>query len=108
MFTIKHIELSGTETLYQAAKPVFHPKDNSLRAAIEFDVANNEVARLEGGTVFVMNDGGKTIARYDLGASNVPLGLSVNLAANSRQGISVSSNCLAREPAAQGYGPLGR
>lgn len=28
---------------------------------------------LTGGTVFVMNDNGKTVGRYDLGASMIPL-----------------------------------
>lgn len=81
MFTIKHITLSDTETLYQAAKPVYEPKESSCgnvgrgQANITF-VEGNETVLLTGGTAFVMNEQGKTVARYDLGASNVPLGAS--------------------------------
>ena len=73
MFTVKHIRLSGEEDLYQSATIRYLPgEDNSTQgfpARLALDLGDP----LTGGTVFVMGDSGKTVARYDLGASMVPL-----------------------------------
>lgn len=82
MFTIKHITLNGSETLYYHANVRYEPEGISQGVCEEKGaykspprilLQGHEPPWLDGGTVFVMNDLGKTVARYDLGASNVPL-----------------------------------
>ena len=77
MMTIKHITISGEESIYPADSVRFTAANPS-----EFDHVPSTVWRYDssgeshphtGGTVFVMNEHGKTVARYDLGASPVPL-----------------------------------
>jgi hypothetical protein len=74
-FTLKHISISGEEQLYVASGIHFKPgRDiypHELRL-VQF-TSPTGVAQLSGGTVFVMNESGRTVARYDLGASPVPL-----------------------------------
>ena len=85
MLTIKHISLSGDEMLYLSPAANYTPERNrpdSLAksngpyspATVWIDERNDGHRQpLTGGTVFVMNDKGSTVARYDLGASMVPL-----------------------------------
>ena len=74
MLTVKHVRLSGQEDLYQSVTVWYSPIENQTPdgrpAMITMDLGDP----LTGGTVFVMNDAGKTVARYDLGASMVPVG----------------------------------
>lgn len=92
MLTVKHIGLHGSESLYQAYEVSFEPHPDAAktltRSPIEADHAGGTVTLtkppmnqgelgrymlgLVEGTVFVMNETGKTVARYDLGASPVP------------------------------------
>ncbi len=84
MMTVKHITLSGEEFVYptshvnfvpasavgqQGTNSEYKPKD----AVWRYD-ADGRAFELSGGTVFVMNEHGKTVARYDIGASMVPIG----------------------------------
>lgn len=81
MFTIKHITLSGTEIIYSGEHIRFEPEglcvstnpNSSSPAMVSFFHAKGHQVEIGGGTVFVMNDAGKTVARYDLGASPVPI-----------------------------------
>lgn len=79
LFTVKHITLSDQEFLYQTANINFEPRgltdgtDCGPSAPRVVLTDNGERLFLGGGTVFVMNENGKTVARYDLGASNVPI-----------------------------------
>lgn len=81
MFTIKHITLSDQEFLYESEHIHFEPKGLSngahegpseARIAVGFGSVGTKMFYLTGGTVFIMNSSGKTVSRYDLGASNVP------------------------------------
>lgn len=79
MFTIKHITLSDQEFLYESEHVRFEPHglqngthDRPSDPKVAVGLGTNEVY-LTGGTVFVMNSAGKTVSRYDLGASNVPI-----------------------------------
>lgn len=84
MLTVKHITLSGAEYLYEALTVRFEPGrpgfDNGHTGQsatpdtlwIRSEVAPDEQP-ITGGTVFAMNRFGKTVARYDLGASPVPI-----------------------------------
>lgn len=87
MFTIKHIHIGGDEDIHQceavrysmptSALPSSHgdsPQSSATPATIWVVMRGDFVERtLTGGTIFVMNDAGKTVARYDLGASPVPI-----------------------------------
>jgi hypothetical protein len=94
MLTVKHIAADGREGLYQAYEVNFAPTPEAqrvkTRSPIESAHAGGSVMLikpamnpgeigsytlgLEGGTIFVMNDVGKTVSRYDLGASDVAYG----------------------------------
>lgn len=105
MFTLKHIRLSGDEDLYTSATVRYSPGDD-VRAVppspptvwIEEKPGAPGIP-LTGGTVFVMNDAGKTVARYDIGASMVPhepigsggLGLTGDASAGGRYGSTGAS-----------------
>lgn len=84
MFTIKHISLRGEERILQTATVRFEPGESAFVSAdgrsghsgtpatVWIAGSTGEVP-LTGGTIFVMNDNGKTVSRYDLGASPVPI-----------------------------------
>lgn len=70
MFTVKHIDHSVTppvENLYHGERVTFHP-DAGNQGALEIRNGDTFVAGLWGGMAYVMNDAGKTVARYDLPA----------------------------------------
>jgi len=95
MLTVKHIALSGRETIHLAHEVTFIPTDaaSNMKTRSPIESAHEggrleivtpyhvpgepggHVMGLEGGTVFVMNEVGKTVSRYDLGASNVAFGV---------------------------------
>lgn len=83
MMTVKHITLSGEEFIYPTTHvnyvPGGHPPSlNGSEAPPEtlWIYGHDDRARpLTGGTCFVMNEHGKTVSRYDLGASMVGLQL---------------------------------
>lgn len=72
MISVKHISLGGEETIHQARSLHYMPGDEPT---LRLEAEERDVM-LTGGTAFVMNDHGRTIARYDLGASMVPKGKS--------------------------------
>lgn len=85
MMTIKHISLGGRETIYPAFSVEFRPKgwvpNDEVTAAdqpappsrvLGFTEDRFVVCEIQDGTVFVMNEFGKTVSRYDLGASMIP------------------------------------
>lgn len=80
MMTVKHITLSGEEFLYPTTSVNYTPgRDNlppasSDPATLWIYDADDRAKPLTGGTCFVMNEHGKTVARYDIGASMVPMG----------------------------------
>lgn len=83
MMTVKHITLSGEEFVYATTHVNFVPASALANQQAGGPPPHDTVWRydadgraydLAGGTVFVMNEHGKTVARYDIGASMVPLG----------------------------------
>lgn len=79
MLTVKHIRLCGVEDIYETQECRYTPATNSqvLAAAGQSqtdtpDTLWVDAGPLTGGTVFVMNEAGRTVSRYDLGASMVP------------------------------------
>jgi len=83
MFTIRHIHIGGDEELLQvdfvrytpASKPPVTSNEPSQSPetvwVVEHEMSGERP--LTGGTIFVMNEAGKTVARYDIGASPVPI-----------------------------------
>ncbi len=80
MFTVKQIDICGSETLYatdfveyhSAGKPT-STDPHEQKPFAEFVSSDGDPVKLYGGTVFVMNASGATVSRWDLGASPVPL-----------------------------------
>jgi hypothetical protein len=76
MLTVKHVERSGHEGITSAASVHFtpaklaHPDDASARdGVIAFGVpmpVSDDCNRYAGGTVYVMNERGSTVAKYEL------------------------------------------
>jgi len=80
MLSVKHITTGAVETIHQSTfarfVPAYDERDANVKNGDELPCPSvvTDGMTITGGTVFVMNDAGKTVARYDLGASNVPLG----------------------------------
>lgn len=65
MFTIKHVSPTGNETLYQATEASFVSDPSGATSFVNYTAPNsNEIKSIEGGTVYVMNEAGKTVATY--------------------------------------------
>ena len=82
---LKHIELSGREKIYPAHHVEFRPAGWTPESGAQESVQNADrvlafteehyiVAECFGGTVFVMNENGSTVSRYDLGGSMIEPG----------------------------------
>ena len=77
MLTLKHIIWDGAfETLYQAKEvrakyPEPKISDGPIGGPVfvAFDLPNGEVRQLHFGKVYVMNEAGKTVGKYDMPAS---------------------------------------
>lgn len=80
MFTIKHLSPHGNESLYEAREVIFLPAPPSpgysqpagtstvSLSNFQFKPADsNAFEELSDGTVYVMNDAGSTVSKYDLG-----------------------------------------
>lgn len=73
MFTIKHIEKSGHESLSTAESVSFVPKsDDEPRNALDAfggsqNTSGEKHSRFSSGHVYVMNEAGKTVGTYALG-----------------------------------------
>lgn len=80
MLTVKHITLSGEEFVYTTTHTNYVPANAKNCAPASdslwiYEGADERARELCGGTIFVMNERGSTVARYDIGASMVPLGV---------------------------------
>lgn len=68
--TVKHIELNGFESITQATHINFIPGDKTTSTeVIAFGVptpVSDGRNRYTNGRIFVMNEGGATVAKYDL------------------------------------------
>lgn len=78
MLTVKHVGDTGNETIYPATEVSYNPNIGSgsvggdpnikhvqsIGCVWYTDPRSSEIKSLEGGTVYVMNETGKTIATY--------------------------------------------
>jgi hypothetical protein len=83
MLTVKHIEVTGHENLYPATRVSYQPRtkhDAASDTAGEYSAACVFIDTPKGDTVplgswgafYIMNDAGKTVAKYDLGGWDTP------------------------------------
>lgn len=74
MLSVKHInDLNGEEKIWSAFTVEFRPKDHARSDPIDdrvllFTEDHYVIAEIDHGTVFVMNEQGKTVTRYNLNA----------------------------------------
>lgn len=74
MLTVKHVERSGHESVTVAATVIFDPatgqdKEYPNGQVVAFGVpmpVSDGCNRYSGGIIYVMNDHGSTVAKYDL------------------------------------------
>lgn len=115
--TVKHIKISGEEHIYPTYSVTFTPKSveaSRVQGAVSapacdsvwIDNPDGGRQQLFGGTVFVMNEQGKTVSRYDLGASNVPPGENPHTTARNCVPVGIAGG-LEIAAAARAAGPTG-
>lgn len=85
MLTVKHIHALGDEAIIEVSRVRFTPGTpawespdgqtgcSATAATVWVHDSKGTEVPLTGGTVFVMNEAGKTVSRYDLGPSPVPI-----------------------------------
>lgn len=93
MFTVKHVETTGHETIYPATRVAFQPRkrpdgrtcdpredaSDDIAACVFIDNPKGDTVPLGSfGVFYVMNEAGRTVAKYDLGGWAGPLGLSAS------------------------------
>lgn len=72
MFTVKHINPQGGESLYEATEVMYSPADNRqsvppVPETVWYQApGTREIKSLNEGFVYVTNDTGATVAKYDL------------------------------------------
>lgn len=95
MLTVKHIRFDGAETIDHAERVIFYPDDSCegggsrpavphLRGVVTLVGATSGGVDWHSGLIYVMNENGATVAKYDLGpgvSSNAADQLGVALAA---------------------------
>lgn len=80
MLTVKHISNVYVETVYEACRVTFDPGwqmaaakgDPAPTERVHINGPDGPSSPLETGTVYVMNDKGATVSKYDLNAGNAP------------------------------------
>jgi len=73
MFTVKHTSPKWVDTVYSAARVRFDPAspDHSLPETVWLSGGEEgHIAPITDGVVYVMNDAGATVSKYDLEAKN--------------------------------------
>ena len=75
MLTIRHIETNGYESIETCLRLWREPEDREAkdpdfdRGAMVADLGGGLLRTFSSGTLFVMNDNGKTVAKYECAAS---------------------------------------
>lgn len=85
MLTVKHIRFDGAETIDHAERVIFYPHaDEGNLGSIKGPMAPHRIGVVtavgaisggvdwHSGTVYVMNENGATVAKYDLGPGPKP------------------------------------
>ena len=69
MLTILHVEPSGHESLVQAKRITIEPSvvgENVETRFLHYESESGEIVTIGSGTIYVMNDAGKTVGKYRL------------------------------------------
>lgn len=72
MLTIREVHQSGLEILFQVHNIVVNPTPDGYTLTCETENGNQT---LESGTVYVMNDNGKTVSVYRMGEKTIEGGV---------------------------------
>jgi hypothetical protein len=72
MLTIRHIEPSFNETVLAVRRIAYQPPIDGALECVFYDDADGETRSIAAGTVYVMNDRGSTVARYNVGDISKP------------------------------------
>jgi hypothetical protein len=83
MFTVKWIADNGSEMLYQAKGDISYSPGrvrgaagaDEAKACVAFTDSDGVHCSIDAGDIFVMNELGKTVARYALASEAFPRGL---------------------------------
>lgn len=67
MFTVRH-DCNGNSSIYEAFRVRLNGPQRGEKSSVELEPEHNDVpvSILAGGTVYVMNETGATVARYEL------------------------------------------
>lgn len=87
MLTVKHIDVMGGESVFPAKDVRYTPNKFTMTGVtadgrrtgkvcpdgqIHIDMEDGSIRHLIGGTIYVMNDKGATVAKYDMGGWAAP------------------------------------
>jgi hypothetical protein len=75
MFTIKWVTSNCEEMLYRGTGISFTPGDDTRKATVSFEVGGGSRCIIDTGTIYVMNDNGRTVANYILSSKEWPHGV---------------------------------
>lgn len=65
MLTIRHIEVSGHEEIMTTPRVSYHPRTPEMtRECVFWETVSGQTIEMDSGTVYVMNENGKTVAVY--------------------------------------------
>ncbi len=68
MLTIRHIETTGHESVFETARVSYCPRQLEMtRECVFWERPDGSAVEINSGTVYVMNSGGKTVSIYRLG-----------------------------------------
>ena len=85
MISVRHIGVGGLEQIHSAEHLHFTPEIRGAGGEVEAAnlrlVTGEREMTLKGGTAFVMNEAGRTIAKYDLSPSRWPGGRDIEVEA---------------------------
>jgi hypothetical protein len=73
MLTIKRIEKTGHEVVHEVKSVSFQPRMGDVAPTLQLEMPSGDISTMfDGGTFFVMNEAGRTIARYWIGEGCLP------------------------------------
>ena len=65
MLTIRHIEASGHEEIVTTSRVSYHPRTPDItRECVFWETTSGQTIEMDSGTVYIMNENGKTVAVY--------------------------------------------
>lgn len=73
MMTIKRVEETGHEAIHEVKTVSFQPRMGEVAPVLHLEMPDGNIVQWQdGGTFFVMNENGRTVARYWIGQNCKP------------------------------------